>query len=179
MNNVIGLPIRNVTKKIKTREIRPTDLAKAALNLAESIKPLNAFITITKDLAESQANALEEKSNKDESSNLLEGIPIAIKDNFCVSGHPTTCASKMLANFVPHYDATVYKKLINAGAVLIGKTNLDQFAMGSGTIDSHFGPSKNLFGSKVMKYYAFEDYFDEQKTMLNNVSDNDWYIAGN
>lgn len=78
----------------------------------------------------------------------MDGIPFAIKDNFCVTGTKTTCASTMLESFESPYDATVYKRLEQAGAILIGKANMDQFAMGSGTVDSLYGPSKNPWGYK-------------------------------
>lgn len=88
----------------------------------------------------------------------LDGIPIAIKDNFCVDETRTTCASKMLENFVAPYNATVWERLEKSGAVLMGKCNLDQFAMGSGTVDGIFGPAKNIWGY--------------------NDNEEDFYIAG-
>lgn len=89
---------------------------------------------------------------KKESIGPLEGLPVAVKDNFCTAGIPTTCGSKMLQNYVPPYSATVVRRLERAGAVIIGKTNLDEFAMGSGTVDSSFGPTRNIYRSGI-KYH--------------------------
>lgn len=92
------------------------------------------------------ANKSSERYKNKKPLSELDGIPIAIKDNFCVSNIRTTCASKMLENFFPTYNATVYERLEKAGAILMGKCNLDQFAMGSGTVDGIFGPTKNIWG---------------------------------
>ena len=90
----------------------------------------------------------------------MDGIPIAIKDNFCTQGIPTTCGSKMLHHYTPPYSATVVERLLSAGAVLVGKTNLDEFGMGSGTIDSSFGHSVNIYRSGVE--YRLEDEEEEK-----------------
>lgn len=181
MNNVLTLPIRAVSQKIAAGEIHPSELAKAALKATTVVKPLNAFITVTDELAQKQAQESDERQKKSARLGSLDGIPITVKDNFCIKDQLTTCASKMLANFVPGYDATVYKRLRDAGAVLVGKTNLDQFAMGAGTVDSYYGPSKNLWGSEIMKNYAFDDYFHNEKMQYTETlteTDN-WHIAGN
>lgn len=181
MNNVLTCPIRTVSQKIASGELRPTELVKAAQKLTSAVKPLNAFITVTSQLAKQQSEDSDERQKKNALLGPLDGIPIAIKDNFCVADQPTTCASLMLANFVPGYDATVYQKLRESGAVLMGKTNLDQFAMGSGTVDSHYGPTKNLWGSEVLRNYEFDDYFhDEEIQYADVLSDSEkWHIAGN
>jgi aspartyl-tRNA(Asn)/glutamyl-tRNA(Gln) amidotransferase subunit A len=102
----------------------------------------NAFITIDEAGALRDAQAAEELLRSEEAG-ALAGIPVAIKDNICTRGVRTTCASKILSDFVPSYDATVVKKLKEQGAVILGKTNLDEFAMGSATISSIAGPTRN------------------------------------
>lgn len=103
---------------------------------------------MTSDKAKQLSRESDERYKNKATLSELDGIPIAIKDNFCTSHIRTTCASKMLEHFVPTYNATVYERLVNAGAVLVGKCNLDQFAMGSGTVDGIFGPTKNVWGYK-------------------------------
>lgn len=112
------------------------------------LNKLNAFITVTNDKAQSQAENSNSRFSAKKPLSELDGIPIAIKDNFCTKDVKTTCGSKMLENFIPPYNATVYQRLADAGAVLLGKTNLDQFAMGSGTVDSIYGPTKNIWSLK-------------------------------
>jgi aspartyl-tRNA(Asn)/glutamyl-tRNA(Gln) amidotransferase subunit A len=104
---------------------------------------LNAFIRVMGDEARAQAEAIERKRREGKSLGPLAGVPVAIKDNILVPGVPCTCASKILAGWVPPYQATVVERLRAADAVIIGKTNLDEFAMGSSTENSCFGPSLN------------------------------------
>lgn len=106
-------------------------------------KRLNVFLDIFEDEALKKAAEVDEKISKGTEIGLLEGIPCAIKDNICIAGKRTSAASKILENYVAPYDATVIKKLADQGAVVVGKTNMDEFAMGSSTENSAFGPTRN------------------------------------
>lgn len=104
---------------------------------------VHAFITLTKELALQTAEQVDAKVQRGENPGKLAGVPVAVKDVICVAHTRTTCASKILENYVPPYDATVITRLKNEGAVIIGKTNMDEFAMGSSTETSAFGPTRN------------------------------------
>ena len=106
-------------------------------------KDIQAFLTLTKDLAMEQAKAVDEKIKKREEIDVLAGIPCAVKDNMCISGVRTTAASKILDNYIAPYDATVIKELKEKNAVFLGKTNMDEFAMGSSTESSAYQTTKN------------------------------------
>jgi len=106
-------------------------------------KDIFAYLTLTKDLAMEQAKKVDEKIKNGKEIGLLEGIPGAIKDNICIKGIRTTAASKILDNYVAPYNATVIEKLNENGAVILGKANMDEFAMGSSTETSAYGPTKN------------------------------------
>ena len=105
-------------------------------------KDINAYISLNKNQALEQADAADKKS-AEEKLPLLTGIPIALKDNLCTRDFPTTCGSQMLKNYLPPYDATIVKKVKQEGMVSVGKTNLDEFGMGSSTENSAFGPTRN------------------------------------
>ncbi|XP_014230142.1 glutamyl-tRNA(Gln) amidotransferase subunit A, mitochondrial [Trichogramma pretiosum] len=177
MNNLLTESIRTVGRKIASCEVKPSDLTKAALKLTTQLRPLNAFINVTHQLAKTQSQESDSRQDSKKLLGSLDGIPIAVKDNFCTAGQPTTCASLMLADFVPGYDATVYRKLREAGSILVGKTNLDQFAMGSGTVDSYYGPSKNLWGSELARNYILEDN-SHKNEIENRPPLEEWFIAG-
>lgn len=133
-----------LAKKVIKGEVKPTEALELCLGRIERLNPsLNAFLTICAEEALAQAKKIEEKIIKGESLGVLAGVPVAVKDNICTEGVRTTCASKILENFIPIYDATVVEKLKAQDAVIIGKTNMDEFAMGSSTENSAFGPSKN------------------------------------
>lgn len=146
MNKLASATVKKLHKSYLEQSSAPNTYVDFCLNRAKETSKLNAFITITSDEAKEQAI---ESNNRVLKKKMLplEGVTIGIKDNFCTKDIRTTCASNMLKNFVPTYNATIYSKLRNAGACLIGKCNLDEFAMGSGTVDSIFGPTRNPWSS--------------------------------
>nr|CAH7730679.1 unnamed protein product [Callosobruchus chinensis] len=148
MDKVLHTNIKIVNKLFLDGALTPTDLIGASLKKVADTKKYNAFITVAKKEAEKQAEESFERLKTKQPKSDLDGVPIAVKDNFCTKHMKTTCASKMLENFSPPYNATVCQRLIDSGAVLLGKTNLDQFAMGSGTVDSIYGPTKNVWNYK-------------------------------
>ncbi|XP_011359005.1 glutamyl-tRNA(Gln) amidotransferase subunit A, mitochondrial isoform X2 [Pteropus vampyrus] len=128
---MLGRTLREVSAALKQGQITPTELCQKCLSLIKKTKFLNAYITVSEEVALKQAEESEKRYKKGHSLGDLDGIPVAIKDNFSTSGIETTCASNMLKGYVPPYNATVVQKLLDQGALLIGKTNLDEFAMGA------------------------------------------------
>lgn len=136
------LTVHEAHQLLKQREISAVELTRAVLERISQVEDkVKAFLTITDDIALKMAEEADRRIAAGENVTPLTGIPIAIKDNMCTRGIRTTCASKILYNFIPPYDATVVAKLKEAGAVFVGKTNMDEFAMGSSTEFSGFYPT--------------------------------------
>ncbi len=127
-------------------ETTAVDLAEAHIKAMETARDLNAYITETPDVALERARESDARRAKGEARGPMDGVPIAVKDLFCTEGVRSTAASRILENFVPTYESTVTQNLRDAGAVMLGKANLDEFAMGSANVTSHFGPVKNPQG---------------------------------
>uniref|UniRef100_A0A2I3SD21 Amidase domain-containing protein n=1 Tax=Pan troglodytes TaxID=9598 RepID=A0A2I3SD21_PANTR len=137
-----------VSAALKQGQITPTELCQKCLSLIKKTKFLHAYITVSEEVALKQAKESEKRYKHEQSLGDLDGIPIAVKDTFSTSGIETTCASNMLKGYVPPYNARVVPKLLDQEALLIGKTNLDEFAIGSGGTDGVFGPRKQNPHSK-------------------------------
>ena len=138
------MTFEDLRQKLKSGEVSSKELVQEKINRINELDPtLNSFLTVNTELALRKAEHIDKKIGSGDHLPPLSGIPIAIKDNLCTKGIKTTCASKILDNFVPPYESTVTKKLLNAGAIMIGKTNMDEFAMGSSTETSAFGPTLN------------------------------------
>lgn len=142
MTDITSLPITKLRSALDKKEFSSLELTNAYLARIEKAQNLNAFITVCPDEARTMATEADKRISKGERASLL-GIPIAIKDVILTKDIKSTCASKILHNFNPPYDATVISKLKEKGIVIPGKTNMDEFAMGSSTENSHFGPVRN------------------------------------
>jgi aspartyl-tRNA(Asn)/glutamyl-tRNA(Gln) amidotransferase subunit A len=135
--------LKQLSEGLASGEFSSQELTQSYLNkIKTDDSALNAFITVTEDAALKQAKAADERRSAGK-ANALTGLPIAIKDIFCTTGTKTSCGSKMLDNFIAPYESTATQKLNDAGMVMLGKTNLDEFAMGSSTETSYYGPTKN------------------------------------
>lgn len=144
MNSITKRDLLSHAKALETKEYSSEELVRAYLSVADrENSTLNAFVTICHDSAISEARASDSRRAKGMQFSPFDGIPIAIKDNICTENIRTTCASKILSNYIPPYDATAIAHLKEAGIIIMGKTNMDEFAMGSAGENSHFGIIRN------------------------------------
>lgn len=142
--DLMKLTAVQLSEKIRAGEIRVAEAVQAALDaIEEKDQTINAFITVDREGALKAAEEIQKKIDAGELTGPLAGVPVAVKDNICTKGLKTTCASKILYNFVPTYNAEVIENLRRAGMVVVGKTNMDEFAMGSTTETSYFGVTRN------------------------------------
>ena len=132
--------INELREMLDSKAISSSELTKETLKLAEDLKELNCFVTMNGDASIEKAKKIDQTERV---NSVLSGIPLAQKDLFCTEGLRTTCSSKILSNFIPPYTATAVEKLENAGSITIGKTNMDEFAMGSSNETSYFGNVHN------------------------------------
>ena len=152
MTDLTKLTITEALKGLKEKKFSAVELTKEYLNKMESCRELNAYVLETPEKALEQAKAADEKY-KNGTNGALEGIPLGIKDLFCTRGIRTTACSHILDGFVPPYESTVTQKLLDAGAVFLGKLNMDEFAMGGSNETSFYGPAVNPW-SKDKKLVA-------------------------
>src|SRR5262250_581305 len=142
--NLHALTLHEAAEKLRKQEFSSRELTESVFRrIAQTEDKIHAYLTLCRDAALNQAREADQRLRQENNSPALLGMPIAVKDNFLTRGIPTTCASKILGRFIPPYDATTIKRLRADGAVFIGKTNLDEFAMGSSAENSAFFPTRN------------------------------------
>ena len=140
-------PIHDLHQQLASGSLSAVDLTERVLQRLDEVEPrVRAYVTVTAQQARQQAAKADDDFARARCARRWQGIPLAIKDNICTMGVRTTCSSRILEQFVPPYDATVMRRLQAAGAVMIGKANMDEFAMGSSTETSYFAPTRNPWG---------------------------------
>lgn len=147
MSELTKMTIASALEALKGKKISATELVAAHIEQVEKNKPLNSYITETFDVAKQLGKESDARYNNG-TNRKLEGIPVAVKDLFCTYGIRTTAGSKMLNNFIPAYESTISKNIADNGSIMLGKTNMDEFAMGSSNTTSYYGNVKNPWKSK-------------------------------
>lgn len=146
---ITDMTIKDMAAALAAKQISAEEATQAHLQRIEQLDSrLNSYISVTADQALAAARASDERRARGEVRSELDGVPMALKDIICAKGTHTTCASKMLESYVPPYNATCWQRLEDAGAVLLGKVNMDEFAMGSSTESSAFGATRNPFDTE-------------------------------
>ena len=142
--DITTLTLKELSEKLSKKEVSSREATEAYLARIEEVEEkIGAFVTVTRDEALAAADEADKRLSLKKDATPLTGVPLSVKDLFCTDGIETTCSSKILEGFKPPYDATVVKKLKDAGAIIIGKTNMDEFAMGSSTENSAYKTTKN------------------------------------
>ncbi|XP_030055035.1 glutamyl-tRNA(Gln) amidotransferase subunit A, mitochondrial [Microcaecilia unicolor] len=168
----LNLTLREASAALREGKVSATELCQRCLAFIKETSVVNAYITVREAGALQQAEAADKRHRRGQALGPLDGIPVAVKDNFSTAGIETTCASKMLKGYIPPFNATVVQKLLDQGAVLLGKTNLDEFAMGCGSTDGIFGPVRNP--------WSYSQQYREKSAQRGHISDegSDWVITG-
>ncbi|XP_033098070.1 glutamyl-tRNA(Gln) amidotransferase subunit A, mitochondrial-like [Anneissia japonica] len=172
--------IREIVRQIKEGTLSAKELYNRCRKRAEELHELNFFVTTTFDSAKYNAEKTDERISKGETHRVLDGITVAFKDNFSTSSVETTCASKTLLGYKPPYTATVVQRMLDEGAVSMGKLNMDEFAMGSFSDSDVHGPVRNPWG------YPFEqsaelrrmNQSDGSTGHVESIGDSDWFVSG-
>ena len=147
--SILECTATELAEKIRQKEVSAIDATKAVLEQIEKCEPIyNCYVTVDKEGALKRAEEIQKKIDNGELAGPLAGVPVAIKDNMCTEGMLTTCSSKILGNFIPTFSSEAVLNLEKAGAVILGKTNMDEFAMGSTTETSAFGETKNPWNTE-------------------------------
>ena len=142
--DILSLTALELGKMIKDKKVTAGEAARAAIERAKALEPeIHSYVTLDEEGAMRQAAEVQKQIENGTLTGPLAGVPVAVKDNLCIEGQLTTCSSRILSDFKPVYTAEAVLNLKKAGAVVLGKTNMDEFAMGSTTETSYYGPTKN------------------------------------